>query len=573
MAKGDTSLIRRLAPTKWMFDLYTDEASGHIETFSKNYDKRPFFGSNIIRLKEGYIDTIVYDLNPNELCISFSSICDYGYLGFEKIKLSLSDFIRELENCLDKKRDYITFNVPVKTTWGMNGKCNFGVRHGCPKWDKLCIDYTPSSHQSGYYSSAMAAVQFNFNDIREALAVYHGIKNYKGENEMKNSMNQLFSNMEMGMNKDRRIKSTLMGIVVQNPETQKWYAFDPATRTRKDMMNLKFGDFPIVLLPVRDLTVGDLIKRDGKYYYVQSTDAPNTFTGINAMTGEVQTFLYEQTLIPGLNFFTKVVAFDAKTLMDPNSKQNMGGNVLGAMLMMQMMNSDKAEFSLDDINDDSFNGLGAFMPLLLASKDGNLGITNADGTPNIMAMMMLCSDGGSGGMNDFMKVTLLSNLIGGNNTAPTNIFGNMFQGFSGAPASAEPTISVVVAKPEGEYVCNICGKVYTDENIHFCPACGGVVTKKIVNACKKCGAELKPDAKFCHVCGAKIGPDTCAKCNVELPEGAAFCPSCGHKVGAPFVPKPATSPAPAKKRTAKAKAQPEPEKEDFGINVIVAPEK
>ena len=548
MSKGDTSLIRELVPTRWMFDFYTDPETGQLEANSRSPNEKPFFSTNIISFRTGEITTKILRNDPYTLLIDFSSFClTTGRVMFETVIFPFSEFVKQLEKIIDRKSDFITFNVPITTDW--KWRCEDAGR--CVTWSKTCAKLnklTPSADNSYYKGTAMAAVQFNLNEVKHALAVYHGIEENYGGFKMKNNMSKLFSGMEMGMNKDSRIKSTLMGIVVQNPSNGKWYAFDPATRTRKDMMNLKFGDFPIVLLPVRDLSIGDLIKRDGKYYYVQSTDAPNTFTGINAMTGEIQTFLYEESLIPGLNFFTKVVAFDAKTMMDPNSKQNMGGNVLGAMLMMQMMNSDKADFSLDDINDDSFNGLGTFMPLLLASKDGNLGLTNADGTPNIMAMMMLCSDDGSGGLNDFMKVTLLSNLLGGNNAAPANIFGNMFQGFGGAPAPAEPTISVVVAKPEDEYECTLCGKTYDDPHVRFCTECGGKVGKKVKNACKKCGAELKDGAKFCHVCGTKIGPEICNKCGAELPKDAKFCPKCGFPAGEKV------PPLTSKKRSTKPKA-------------------
>lgn len=524
MGKGDTTLIRQLVPIRWMFDLYIDPQTGHVEPNSRLPCTKPFFGDAVISFKRGNVTTNLED--SNTLKIHFSSVCPMGNLVFRTVKLTMNDFIARLEKMVECEFDFIHLKIEFDKKVSIEHDSSWDEYYypkcrECAHETKECRylrDLAPAGH------TIMSAVQFDLGQVREALAVYHGIKNaetaIKGGNFMrKGSFGKLFGGIEMGMSHDSRIKSTLTGIVVQNPETGKWYAFDPATRTRKDMMNLKFGDFPIVLLPVKALNVGDLIKRDGKYFYVQSLNADNTFTGVNAMDGAIQTFLLEESLIPGFKFYTKVVAFDAKTLMDPNSKQNMGGNVLGAMLMMQMAKGDKAEFSLDDINDDSFNGLGCFMPLLLASKDGNLGLTNADGSPNIMMMMMMFSDDSEGGMNEFMKMTLLSNLLGGNNAA--NPLGDIMNGLGMAtPAAVAPT---------GNFVCTKCGKQYDDPAVHFCTECGGSVAVAGVQ-CKKCGATLKAGAKFCHCCGAKVGPEVCPKCGKEVDEDAKFCPHCGQSL-------------------------------------------
>ena len=299
------------------------------------------------------------------------------------------------------------------------------------------------------------------------------------------------------------------------------------------MMNLKFGDFPIIMVPVKNLTEGRLIKREGKYYWIQKVNADNSFTGVNAMTGAIESFVPTDSVIPGFNFFTEVVAFDARTLMDPNSKQNMGGNVLGAMLMMKMMDSDKAEFSLDDIDDNSFNGLGMFLPMLLSSKMGNFGFfNNADGTPNIMAMMALMSTNGNGTNDSFMKTYLLSTLISGNNS--DNPFGNIMNGFGSLTGTANT----------GGFVCSTCGKEYSDPSIHFCPECGGRVIASGAT-CAKCGATLKAGAKFCHVCGTKVGAPTCPKCGKEVSSDAKFCAYCGTNLTETEEPAPTTPDEPA----------------------------
>ena len=57
-------------------------------------------------------------------------------------------------------------------------------------------------------------------------------------------------------------------------------------------------------------------------------------------------------------------------------------------------------------------------------------------------------------------------------------------------------------------------------------------------ACPECKAKLKPDAKFCTGCGAKIVPKICAECKMPLKLGAKFCAGCGRKVDEAPAPKP-----------------------------------
>ena len=537
MSRGDVSLIRKLVPTRIMFDLYRNGETNQLEQNSRSPCVTPFFSNGYIEFESGSITTKLLRNDPKTLLIDFSSFCNKGHVSFETVVFTLEDYIKKLELIIDRKTDFINIDVNVSTDWIKGHDCFSDS--SCPR-RKICKSlnsFFVNKRSMNYKCSSTCAIQFNLNEVKKALAVYHGIEENEGGFNMKGTFGKLFSGMEFGINKDPRIKSTLTGIVVKNPDNGKWYAFDPVTRTRKDMMNLKFGDFPIALIPVKNLTIGKLTKRDGKYYWIQSLNGDNTFTGVNAMTGAVETFVLNESLIPGFNFYTEVVAFDGKTLLDPNSKQNMGGNLLGAMLMMQAMKSDKAEFSLDDINDDSFNGLGSFMPLLMMSKDGNLGITNPDGTPNIMMMMALMSDGGDGGMNDLMQMTLLSNLLGGNTSA--NPLGDIMNGF--VPNATAPKATETVS---GDYVCSKCGKKYSDPAIHFCPDCGGNVVVSGAT-CPKCNAILKDGAKFCHVCGNKIGPATCPKCNSEVPKGAKFCPNCGTDL-TPTPNEPATPPTPEK---------------------------
>ena len=50
-----------------------------------------------------------------------------------------------------------------------------------------------------------------------------------------------------------------------------------------------------------------------------------------------------------------------------------------------------------------------------------------------------------------------------------------------------------------------------------------------IKTCPKCNTTVKPTAKFCPECGAKMAP-VCPNCKKELPAGTKFCPDCGTKL-------------------------------------------
>src|SRR5882672_147261 len=79
--------------------------------------------------------------------------------------------------------------------------------------------------------------------------------------------------------------------------------------------------------------------------------------------------------------------------------------------------------------------------------------------------------------------------------------------------------------------------------------------------CPECKKPLKPDAKFCGSCGAKIEQKLCAGCKAPLKPGAKFCPSCGMKVEEAPAPKPdpKTDPKPAEPAPDTGKKPAEPQ--------------
>lgn len=78
--------------------------------------------------------------------------------------------------------------------------------------------------------------------------------------------------------------------------------------------------------------------------------------------------------------------------------------------------------------------------------------------------------------------------------------------------------------------CLKCGSVLP-ENAKFCLECGAKVETLSENEmiCPKCGNKT-PKGKFCVECGVKL-QNVCQNCGKEVPRGAKFCPLCGQRIG------------------------------------------
>lgn len=495
MSFDKTSLVRQLVPKSYHFD-------GYNEVNCPNSRDKPFFSDNVIQMGQYYLKTSLKDYNT--LSIEFDSVCPKGRITFETQILTLKQFVEMLKEAIQSQRDFITLKiVPAYTTIvGQTNLCN-----ECECETRDCRHVRQSKTYAIY-----AAVSFNTKEVKEALAGYYEITNkFKGGNNvMKKKNGFLGMNFELGMSKDPNIASTLMGVAVKNTQTGNWYTFDISTNTRKNIAGMKMGNFPIMLLPTKTLAVGDLLKKDDKYYYVKALNA-GSITLLSAADGIIMEMLPEESLIPGMTLYTKVVAFDVKTLTDPTTKQNMSGNVLAAICMMNWANGNNDEFSLDNINDDSFNGLGSCLPMLMAFNGGDIGniFGGVNGELNL-PMLMMCGNTGNGENDSMAQMLLLSQLLG-NNSPVSDITKNIIPG--------------AIEEKSETVMCKKCGIKYS-EDIAFCPKCG-CKTESIQTTCHKCGEVLKPDALFCHKCGAKAEADICVNCGKHLDGSETFCPGCG----------------------------------------------
>lgn len=503
-----TLLLRQLVPKSYHFD-------GYSEVNCPSPRDHPFFADNVIPMGEHYLTTRLVD--DETLSIEFSSSCQIGLTTFAPCLLSITDFATKIQEATKNNRDCIF--LEITPNYQFSRKCD---QNRCEYCNSDC-SYLKTKRPT----KVCAAVSFNFSEMKEALAMYFEITTSTkngGKVIMAKRKNKFFGlNFEFGICKDTNIASTMMGVAVRNTSNGNWYVFDPKTQTRKNIANMKMGNFPMAYQPTNKFTVGRLYKIDGQYYYVKSVNPNGTVTLVSGADGIIRELIPEESIIAGMNFYTEVVAFDASTLMTP-SGENVGGNLLAAIFMTQWAKGgDKAEFSLDDITDDSFNGLGAYLPLLMASGNGMTNLFGTgDGQSNFLTLMAL--SGEDTDSSELMQMMALNQLLnGGANNNP----------FAGGNIFPTPQIPTTDSADDGK-ICSKCALTYPADT-NFCPKCGGKTTA-LATACFKCGAALMDGAAFCHKCGAKAGIPACSKCGFELTADSRFCSKCGTPVNEAAVP-------------------------------------
>ncbi len=493
MSFDSRSQLRDLVPKGYHFDAYN-------ELNSPNSRDRPFFEEGVIPIGKYFLSKKL--VNSDTLILQFSSVCPNGHILFKPYSLTFKEYINMLRGALKEKSDFITFEIPVEY--------NDESKHYC----KNCTDESKDcSYLKKHFSARKtAAVSFETKDIKNALSVYFGIDTTthtsKGGKNMKTNFKKMLGmNFEIGVSRDSNIAATFMGVAIRNPSTGNFYVYDPATKTLKNYASMKFGNFKVFLLPDSSLIVDQLYKLDGKYYYIQAVEG-NMATLVDAVEGTVIQKILSECVIPGMNFYTRVVALDPRTMFDTNSKTDMSKNVLAAICMTQWSKGE-SDFSLDSLSDDSFNGLG-----MLLMMNGN-----SDLTQNLPMLLMMGSAGNEsdedGGM---LQYWLLSQIMGnGNAGGGMNLFGSIPGITSPQPAPIPAVIETVV--------CPNCGEEYP-AGTNYCSNCGAHTEVKGKH-CAHCGAVLMDGAAFCHNCGKKVVRDICPNCNAKVVEGAKFCSACG----------------------------------------------
>ena len=479
------NLLRKLIPKSYSFDGYDAVAI-------EDGIRAPLFSDHSIVMNNFTVDFLYYPAKELVIIKFEDKAIGRHFQSFDNYQLSIDNLAKMLKEAIQNGADFISF--PVTAKW------NFGQE----------------------VEDEYAAISFNPSEAKEALASYFGITNQSGGKKTMKKKNSLFGlNLKFGLVKDSNIASTIMGIAVKNAETGNWYIYDKAAGTRKNMANIKLGSLPIYMLPVKkeQLATGKLIMYNNEYCFVYDVDpSKNTIKIMNAADGNIREVIPEDSIIPGMSFFTELVAMDMTSLANlggPN--QGISGNIMAAICLMQWSkadNDDESEFSLDDIDDSSFNGLGAALPLLMA---GNGNLSN-----NLLPIMMMSS--GDGQM-DTMQLLLLSQMMSGSDPNLANPFQNIFPASAGSESNSAG----------GDVRCEKCNSLY-DADTAYCPKCGSK-TIPAGSFCRRCGNKLIAGDLFCRKCGTKVAEDyVCPSCGKKLEPGDAFCPGCGTNLKVQAIP-------------------------------------
>lgn len=95
------------------------------------------------------------------------------------------------------------------------------------------------------------------------------------------------------------------------------------------------------------------------------------------------------------------------------------------------------------------------------------------------------------------------------------------------------TVSMAASldKQDGQVLCPSCSAA-NPEGAKFCTVCGSKLGKE----CPSCGGAIGLDTKFCPNCGANVQEEerknslkNCPQCSNECAISAKFCTECGHK--------------------------------------------
>lgn len=226
-------------------------------------------------------------------------------------------------------------------------------------------------------------------DISPTMKIYfssygntvYDVVEYEDIVEKECKMNIFGKNFEFGTNKDNNLCSTVMGVAVKSNGT--WRIYDAENHKIKDVGNINLGNFPVFLVPATSVSDGDLIKKDGEYYYVDSVDETGIKT-ISAASGKVEASVAVDNLF-GINIYTKVVAIGKDFLVGESGKIN----IKKLLLLNSMMK--------DGTQQDGQN----MLPLLLLSDDG----AEAKTDDKLLKAIALSSCGGD--QNSMLPLLLL----------------------------------------------------------------------------------------------------------------------------------------------------------------------
>ena len=216
-----------------------------------------------------------------------------------------------------------------------------------------------------------------------------------------NVINKMFG--EVGVVSDGSLALTLTGKVAVKRNDGDYVRYDEVNEVMENQGELIFpgSEKFMMLMPSATVAVGDIIKKDKKYYQVLEIKANGGLKAVDFATGHNANILKETNLF-NMNFYTKVVSF-----MTGFNGDN--GNGMNPMMMLLLTQNDEdKEMDLPTM-------------IMISSMFGGQAQTGMN--PMMMLLMLKDDDGES--KSNIVETIMMASMIGGMNGG-TNPFASMF---------------------------------------------------------------------------------------------------------------------------------------------------
>ena len=151
--------------------------------------------------------------------------------------------------------------------------------------------------------------------------------------------------IEFGLNPDERVKSTLLGTVFEY-EDGRYRGFDRNTGVVTDYASIKAISLPAVVVPVTSVKKGEMILRNGEFFFITSAEDPKGVKGANLQT------LKEEKLLPvanpiGVMCYTRLISLGEILGFKGETTQNAKIALWIATLLAKKI----SEESIDSVNE------------------------------------------------------------------------------------------------------------------------------------------------------------------------------------------------------------------------------
>lgn len=251
-------------------------------------------------------------------------------------------------------------------------------------------------------------------------------KNERKKSKMKFDFKKMLKQYMPHAIDDGSVALSISGDIAYQRKNGDYVFYDPESKSINNCMDLVLGsealDKMVFVMPVKDVSVGDVVLNGGKYIYITNITASGAIKGVSLDSGRTATLVKEINTVMGYCPYAKVTSLF--TIM--NGK---GAEDINPMFLMLMGDADS--------EDDLFTTIA-----MMTMMGGNAAAAPTGGLFGGINPLMLMAlsggddDGESGGM---MKMLMLSQMMGG----------GLFQ----APA-AVPAPAPVVQQTEADEVAD-----------------------------------------------------------------------------------------------------------------------